>query len=172
MSLLFPERRIVRYCRGLDLAGLKGRITVTLPNSLVRYLVMPWSDALEGEAEEEAYLRHHFSRVYGERAKSWTFRWSGGLACAVDKDLLEEISSQKPVVSIQPALMAAFNAARGRIPSAGAWLVLAEEERACVALFARRRWLAVQNARGAWQDILERERLRCDAGAAEVLHVQ
>jgi len=172
VSRLFPERQTIRLSQGTDLEKLKGRVTVILPNRDVRYAVVPWHDALEGEAEEQAYLRHHFAKVHGERARGWAFRWSEGLASAVDRSLLEKITSNKSVVSIQPALMAAFNAARAKIPAAGAWLVLAEEERACVALYARDKWLAVQNARGSWEEVLQRERHRSAEDAQEVMHVQ
>lgn len=154
MSRLFPERR-----------------TIVVPNRDVRYAIVPWHDALEGEAEEQAYLRHHFAKVHGERAKGWVFRWSQGLASAIDKDLLEKLKTTKNVVSIQPSLMAAFNAARAKIPAAGAWLVLAEEERACVALYARGKWLAVQNARGSWEEILEREKHRNGLGLDNIVHL-
>ncbi|HZM37274.1 MAG TPA: hypothetical protein VFC18_22640 [Burkholderiales bacterium] len=156
----------------MSLEKLKGRITVILPNQYVRYALVPWNDALEGEAEEQAYLRHHFAKVHGERAKGWAFRWSDGLASAIDKHLLDDIKRRKNVVSIQPALMAAFNAARTKIPAAGAWLVLADEDRTCVALYARGKWLAVQNARGPWGEILERERHRTATAVQEVMHVQ
>ena len=153
MSLLFPERR-----------------TVVVPNRDVRYAIVPWHDALEGEAEEQAYLRHHFARIHGERARGWVYRWSQGLASAVDAKLLCGLKT-KGVVSIQPALMAAFNRALKRIPPE-AWIVMAEEDRACVALYARGKWLAVQNARGSWEEILERERHRTGEDAREVVHVQ
>jgi hypothetical protein len=150
VSRLFPERR-----------------TVVIPNRQVRYAIVPWHDALEGEAEEQAYLRHHFAKVHGERAKGWVFRWSQGLASAVDKALLTEV---KNVVSIQPAFMASFNRSRKKIPAGGAWLVQAEDDRACVALYDRK-FVSVQNARGSWQEILEREMHRTGE-TREVLHVQ
>ena len=155
MSRLFPERR-----------------TIVIPNRDVRYAIVPWHDALEGEAEEQAYLRHHFARVHGERAKGWVFRWSEGLASAVDKALLEKLKTTKNVVSIQPSLMAAFNAARAKIPAGGAWLVLAEEDRACVALYARGKWLSVQNARGDWQELLEREGHRVGESTDRVVQLK
>jgi hypothetical protein len=171
VSRLFPEPRTVRVdAVPGGLAALRElppcRLTVVLSNRLVRYLVVPWNDALEGEAEEQAYLRHHFGRIHGERAKEWVFRWSEGLASAVDKTVLEALKSALPrrgkakLVSIQPELMAAFNRARGAVPPKGAWLVLPDEERACVALHVRGKWLAVQTARGEWQALLERERHR------------
>lgn len=178
MSLLFPEPRVVVLGPGqaLDAAQLSGRVTVVLSNHLVRYAVVPWSDALGSAAEEEAYVRHHFVRIHGERAKGWAVRASpdaGGvrLASAVDAPLIISIKrsfegSKAKLVSIQPALMAAFNRARKDIPRAGAWLVLAEAGRACVALYAGG-WRAVQNARGAWEEVLERERLRIGGALPE-----
>ena len=172
MSRLFPERPTVRFSEGTNLDKLKGRITVILPNRYVRYAVVPWHDALETEAEEQAYLRHHFAKVHGERAKGWAFRWSDGLASAIDRSLLEQLASHQKIVSIQPALMTAFNAVRSKVPLNGAWLVLADEDRTCVALHARGKWLAVQNARGAWQEVLEREKHRTAAAVQDVMHVQ
>lgn len=198
MSRLFPERIEVRLApdavaagsRTLTcdpafgaqpwqgaLAALRGlgfdrpsRVTVVLSNHFVRYAVFPWSDALATEAEEEAYVRHHFARIHGERAKAWALRWSGGLAAAVDAQLIEDLRRCFPrqgkakLDSVQPEFMAAFNRERGAIPASGAWLVLADAERACVALHVRGKWLSVQNARGPWQALLERERQRA-AGA-------
>jgi hypothetical protein len=148
------------------------RVTVVLSNHFVRYAVLPWSDALAGAAEEEAYLRHHFAKIHGERAKSWALRASEGprgklrLASAIDTALLGELRSAFPksgkakLVSVQPELMSEFNARRAALPQSGAWLVLAEPGRACVALHTAGGWRAVQNAKGAWLDLLERERFR------------
>lgn len=179
MSLLFPERRVVVLGpenTPLDAGRLSGRVTVVLSNHFVRYAVVPWSAALASAAEEEAYVRHHFVRIHGERAKTWSVRASPDgddlrLASAVDASLIDSIQrsfdgSKAKLVSIQPALMAAFNRARKDIPRAGAWLVLAEAGRACVALYAGG-WRAVQNARGAWEEVLERERLRAGGALPE-----
>ena len=160
-----PWQGALAALRGLELKD-RCRVTVLLANQFVRYAVVPWSDALATEAEEEAYVRHHFARIHGERAKSWALRWSGGLAAAVDAQLIEEIRRSFPrtgkakLDSVQPEFMAAFNRARGAIPASGAWLVLADAERACIALHVRGRWLSVQNARGPWRPLLERERHR------------
>jgi hypothetical protein len=121
-------------------------VTAVLSNHFVRYVVVPWSDALSNAAEEQAYLRHHFAKIHGERAKSWTTRASEDrrgiprLASAIDTALLEE-------------LKAAF-------PREGAWLVLAEPERACLAMYKEGGWRSVQNAKGDWLALLERERFR------------
>jgi hypothetical protein len=148
------------------------RVTVVLSNPLVRYAVVPWSEGLDTPEEEEAYVRHHFSKVYGERAREWELRASEGapgaprLASAVDRGLVEAIKAVFPaggkakLVSVQPQLMSAFNEWRGAIPAEGAWLVLAEPGRACVALHGRAGWAGVVNGKGAWLELLERERYR------------
>ena len=182
MSLLFPDffdkGRVVAFGQTpFDVSALTGRVTVVLPGDYVRYAVVPWSDALAGDAEEERYVRHHFIRVYGERAKGWTLRASPAaagearLCSAVDAPVVESIRAafqgkKAKLVSIQPALMTAFNRARSSIPREGAWLVLAEAGRACVALYAGG-WRSVLNARGAWQDLLARERHRAEGRIPE-----
>src|SRR5882672_8603729 len=79
-------------------------------------------------------------------AKAWALRASeaqGGaprLASAIDRTLIDAVKECFPakgkakLVSIQPQLMSRFNEWRGEVPAAGAWLVLAEADRACIAL--------------------------------------
>ena len=201
MSPLFPERLLARLAPAEVTVGakrhpcdpaygtepwhgaleaLKGvgfprsRVTVVLSNHFVRYALVPWSAALATPAEEQAYLRHHFAKIHGERAKGWLYRASEGrrgeprLASAVDGDLVAAIKqifagSKAKLVSVQPALMHVFNGARAAVPHpAGAWLVIAEPDRACVALHANGAFRAVQNAKGEWRALLERERYRVD----------
>jgi len=148
------------------------KVTVVLSNHFVRYAVIPWSDGLATPAEEEAYLRHHFGKIHGERAKAWTPRASQDrrglprLASAIDTALLEELRGAFPgggkasLVSVQPELMEAINRWRDAIPREGAWLVLAEPDRACVAMQREGGWRSVQNAKGDWLTLLDRERFR------------
>lgn len=165
-----------------DLAArdLRGRVGVVLSNHFVRYALVPWSAELSGDAEEEAYVRHHFVRVYGDRAKAWSFRASPApgaaprLASAIDANLLAALRSafakkRAKLVSVQPALMALFNRARSAVPASGAWLVMAEPDRACIALHAAGRWQAVSNARGEWLPLLERERHRIGGAAPDLV---
>jgi hypothetical protein len=141
-------------------------VTVILSNHFVRYAVVPQQDAASPD-EELALARFHFARIHGERAKGWEVRLSGELACAMDTALLaglkEIFSNQKGVrlVSVQPHLMAAYNRARRRIPRGGAWLLLAEPQRVCLARLAARGWAWVYNGRDTeWQQLIERERSR------------
>ena len=153
------------------------RVTVILSNRFVRYAVVPWSGALGGAAEEEAYLRHHFAKIHGERAKGWALRASEAaagaprLASAIDGALVEAIKDcfqhgKAKLASVQPQLMTRFNEWRGGVPAAGAWLVMADAERACVALHSGGRWRSVLSAGGPWLALLERERYRLQGGDA------
>jgi hypothetical protein len=154
--------------------GDKCSVTLVLSNQFVRYAIVPWSSALGTTAEEDAYVRHHFAKIHGERAKAWTLRATESaagaprLASAIDTALLaaiREALQEKPLarlISVQPQLMSKFNEWRSAIPASGAWLVLAEPERACVALHAAGQWRSVQNGKGAWRALLDRERHRVD----------
>lgn len=149
------------------------RATVILSNHFVRYAIVPWSSALDA-AEEEAYVRHHFAKIHGERAKSWALRWSdvgGGarLASAIDRELLEALKRALPrLASVQPYLVAAVNRWEKAIPRSGAWLALVEPERACIALHAGGCLRSVHNARGEWLALLDRERHRADGALPQL----
>jgi hypothetical protein len=203
VSLLFPERLTIHLSptqisvgekkipcddplqalQGFELP--RAQISVILSNAFVRYALVPWSDALSGDAEEAAYVRHHFLRVHGERAKGWTFRASPApagaprLCSAIDTALLTALKAafagKAKLVSIQPALMAVFNRCRGDIPAGGAWLALVEADRACIGLHAKGHWQAVSNgkmgARGEWLPLLELERHRVAGDSPDVVMV-
>lgn len=155
----------------------RSRVTAILSNHFVRYAVVPWSEALADASEEEAYVRHRFVKIHGERAKSWSLRWSADNACrprlasAIDGALLVALRESFPpsgkarLVSVQPLLMAAANRARRAVPVSGAWFVSAEDDRACVALHSGGSWRSVQNAKGPWLATLEREWHRAEACA-------
>ena len=165
-------------------------VTVVLSNHFVRYALLPWSDALDGAEEELAYAQHGFARIFGERAKSWTLRVAQApagaprLASAIDSALIEALrgcfakGAKAKLVSVQPYLMSAVNRWRRDIPASGAWLVLVEPERACLALHAKGRWQAVQSVKGAfdapedWVALVERERLRIEADSPETVLVR
>jgi hypothetical protein len=161
-------------------AALRGRVdvSVVLSNHFVRYAVLPPQDGSATPDEEVALARFQFTRIHGERVKAWDVRVSGELACAIDAALLEGIkrgfSDRKKarLVSVQPFLMHAYNGARRRIPREGAWLMLAEAGRTCLARLAPRGWASVYNGRETDADgLLERERNRASGEAlpAQVL---
>ena len=157
-------------------------VTVVLSNQFVRYALVPWNDALAGAAEELAFARHCFMKIHGERSKSWTLSLSEEpagmprLAGAIDTALLDAVRNCFPargkarLVSLQPFLMAAVNCWGGSMARTGAWILIAEPERACVVLHGKGRWQAVVNAKGSfsapeeWATLLDRERHRIVEG--------
>jgi hypothetical protein len=146
-------------------------VTAILSNHFVRYTIVQPQDGATAE-EELALARFQFNKIHGERARGWEVRLSragGGarLACAIDASLLERLKACFPkggkarLVSVQPALMAAYNGARDRIPREGAWLLLVEAGRACLARLAAHGWASVHHvAEGEWERLIERERSR------------
>jgi hypothetical protein len=142
-------------------------VSVVLSNHFVRYTVLPEQDGSATPEEELALARFQFAKIHGDRAKAWEVRVSEQLACAIDAALLEGLRACFPktgkarLASVQPYLMAAFNRSRRRIPREGAWLVLAEAKRTCLARIAPKGWASVHNARETDVDaLLERERNR------------
>jgi hypothetical protein len=160
----------------------KAHASVTLASRLVRYALVPWSDALSGESEERAFARHCFERVYGESAAQWDLRVSAEragaprLASAVDAalpDALRETFASAGVRldSIQPNLMALCNDNRRRLHGRHAWLALLEPGSLFLALLVRGRWTRVRTVRigAAWRvelaRILDREAYLVDPDA-------
>lgn len=185
MSLLWPERVTVAleplppeepqpwqgaledFARRIAALRKRVDVTVVLSNHFVRYAVLPEHDSATTPEEELALARFHFTKIHGDRVKDWEVRVFDGLACAIDAALLEGIKNAFPrtgkskLISVQPRLMAAYNAARQRIPREGAWLVLAEPGRTCLARVATRGWASVHNGRETdTEELLERERSR------------
>lgn len=152
--------------------------TVVLSNHFVRFTLVPRSAGVTGAEEELALARYYFTKVHGEQSRAWDVRLSDTrssgpkVACAIDAGLLEALGACFPqergprLVSVQPLLMSAFNFWRGQFPKSGAWFLLVEPERACLALLSGRSWVAVQNAKGhypdaeAWVNLLDREQWR------------
>lgn len=153
-------------------------VTVVLSNHFARYLLVPPSDGVRGIEEEQALARFHFAKVHGERCRAWEIRMgatSAGasqIACAIDTTLLESLRGCFPLrgrlrlVSVQPYLMSAFNFWHKQFPKAGAWFLVVEADRACLALVAGGRWITVRSVKGGydqpdeWVDLLDRERWR------------
>ena len=186
MSLLWPERLTVAleplppeepqpwqgaledFARRIAALRKRVEVTVVLSNHFARYAVLPGHDGATTPEEELALARFHFTKIHGERVKGWEVRAFDGLACAIDAALLEGLKScfskagrRARLVSVQPRLMAAYNAARRRIPREGAWLLLAEPGRTCLARVAAKGWASVHNGRETYaEELLERERSR------------
>jgi hypothetical protein len=139
------------------------RATVVLSSHFVRYLVLPWSQALTCEEDWIAFAHHTFQSTYGAASTTgWQIRLSNTgpgrarVASAVDCALIDALRSLPEVVSIQPYLMSAFNARRRAIGGKAAWFVLQEATRLTVALIAEGEWQLVRTrqANGDWHAAL------------------
>jgi hypothetical protein len=147
------------------------RVTVVLSNHYVRYTLLPASKKLRSEADRQAYARHMFEVTYGMATRKWEIQLSGRVAAAIDAELLEELRTIPTLSSVQPYLMAAFNARRRRFRGTSAWFIAQEPGRLALALFCEGDWKLIRTRRieAGWaqtlEDLLERE-----SAAAQVPH--
>lgn len=129
--------------------------TVILSNHFVRFLVLPWNEALLSGAEKLALVQHRFDEVYGEASSGWEFRLHEGafespsIACAIPQELLSQLkaqfeSSPLRLRFVQPYLMTAFNACRGELGNQAFWFVLAERDNICIGLLQDGQWSSIR----------------------------
>ncbi len=138
------------------------RISVVVSNHYVRYAVLPHSSALASDDEWLAYARHTFEDIYGGVAAKWRIRvcptgkQMSRVASAIDGELVDAIKGVPGVVSIQPYLMAAFNARRAKLKKQTTWFVLQEPGRLTLALIEAGAWRLIRTRRlqGNWRDAL------------------
>lgn len=174
---LCPARIVLRdqILATTTLDALKGAVgrraaaAVILSNHFVRYIVLPPTNDLGSEAEWMAYAAHEFAATYGNESAGWriricaTGRCEPRVACAVDSALLDSLRDVPGVVSVQPYLMAAFNARRGTLRGKTGWFVLQEPGRLTVSLFREGIWKVIRTRQipGDWRpllaDLLDRE---------------
>lgn len=152
---------------------------VVLSSQFARYVTVPWSDAISGEDELLALAQHRCAQVYGTLAAHWEVRISPAefaapmLACGVERGLLDALrqacaDAGVRLVSVQPALMAAFNRWRGELSREGGWFGIAEAGQLTLALAGNGGWHAVHSRRmesalgETLPAALEQERLLAD----------
>lgn len=141
-----------------DFADRPADTDVVLSNHFVRYTLIPFAQEVVTAGEEQAFVRHHFERIFGAQAEGWQVSISGAerpreprVACAVDRELCEALRSvlqptRLKLRSIQPYLMAAFNPLRRRITSS-AWLAVVEPGHLCLVRFLDKRWHTIKSLR-------------------------
>jgi hypothetical protein len=144
------------------------RCRVIVSSSFARYALVPFSTTLVDRKANEVLAGHVFRHIYGEQADAWACRVAPAaagrkrVACALDAALLGAIESaaQGPAVvleAIEPALIAAFNSARGKLP-ASCWFAAAEADRIALGLLRDGHWahLATERCAGEPQAVLAR----------------
>jgi hypothetical protein len=126
-------------------------LTLVLSNHFVRYVLVPWSDALGGREEEEAFARHCFERAYGSESGAWALKLGRNgpdqarLACAAEQALIDALANHLSKLngryrSLQPYLMASFNRVRAALGALPAWLAVAEPGLVCLGLLHQAQW--------------------------------
>lgn len=157
------------------LAERKGaEASVVLADAFARYVLLPWNETLKSAEQWLALARHRFAGLHGARAAEWEVKVSetapGGarLACAIDKELLEQMkgkfsAAELRLVSVQPFLVAGYNRIRASVGGGSCWVVVEERGRLTLVLIERGAWLAIRSRRcdERWRlmlpEMLERE---------------
>ena len=147
---------------------------MVLADQFARYALLPHNDAVKSAAQWLALARHRFSALHGAIAAEWevkvteTAPLGARLACAVDRELIEQlagvfVASSVKLISVQPFLVAAFNRIRQTVGNGSCWIVVEEPGRLTLALLQRGAWVAIRSRRSderwraALPEILERE---------------
>ncbi|TCV89537.1 hypothetical protein [Sulfurirhabdus autotrophica] len=152
---------------------------IVLSNQFVRYVVVPWNDAVSNDEEVAAIAHHRFNQVYGDQASNREVRVSQSafgapmLACSMERGLLaglrivcQEVGVHLTV--IQPALMSVFNHWCDQVKEESSWFCIIEPGKLLIALYFQGGWHAIQNRHlaGSTVDdliaVLDRERLLAD----------
>jgi len=149
-------------------------ISLVIADQFVRYVLLPWNEALKTGEQWMALARHRLTAIHGAAAAAWEVKLTETaplgprLACAVDRELIEALAdkcaaAQVRLTSVQPFLVAGFNRIRARIGNGSCWLVVEEPGRLTLAFIQRGVWLAIRSRRvdERWRlllpEIIERE---------------
>jgi hypothetical protein len=153
-------------------------VSVVVADQFVRYALLPWNEALKTEEQWLTLARHRLSAIHGAAAAGWEIKLTETapkgprLACAVDRELIDELAAKfvaanARLVCVQPFLVAAFNRMRSgilsTIGSGSCWLVIEEPGRLTLAFIQRGVWVAIRSRRSdsrwraALPEIIERE---------------
>ncbi|HEU4442138.1 MAG TPA: hypothetical protein VFR83_08970, partial [Burkholderiales bacterium] len=91
--------------------------SVVVADQFTRYALLPHNDAVRSPAQWLALARHRFSALHGAIAAEWEVKVSetaplgARLACAVDRELIEQLAGKfvaagVKLISVQPFLVA------------------------------------------------------------------
>src|SRR5207248_109601 len=127
-------------------------VSIVLADQFVHYALLPRNEALKNDEQWLALARHRFNGIYGAVAAGWDVKITDTspagprLACALERELLEELAAKvsaggAALVSVQPFLVAAFNRinekTRKIMGEGTCWLVVEEPGRLTLALLLR-----------------------------------
>jgi hypothetical protein len=147
------------------------RIRVVIADHWVRYAIVPWVAALNSAEERLAHGQQLLASLYGEAVAGWELRISEAppqatrVACALPRELAAAVRSAgaapgSSLVSLQPQLIAAFEAWRHRLPPTNAWFVSVEQGSLAAARLTRHGWDRVHGVRIGADWLRELKRLQ------------
>ncbi|MGH8740138.1 MAG: hypothetical protein ACREUN_04460 [Burkholderiales bacterium] len=142
-------------------------VSLVIADQFVRYVLLPWNEALRTGEQWMALARHRLSAIHGAAAAGWEVKLTETaplgprLACAVDRELIEALAekfsaAQVRLASVQPFLVAGFNRIRAHVGNGSCWLVIEEPGRLTLAFIQRGVWVAIRSRRidERWRDML------------------
>jgi hypothetical protein len=127
------------FAAALSQSPWGGAVTrVVLADHWARYAIVPWVAALNSAAERLAHGRQLLEGLYGEAVEGWDVCLSAAppgaarVICAVPGELIAGVRAAcaahgGTVVSLQPQLVAAYEAWRPTLPASNAWFVSVEQ---------------------------------------------
>ncbi|MFO1318358.1 MAG: hypothetical protein U1F52_01970 [Burkholderiales bacterium] len=143
----------------------------------VRWMLLPFNDAIATDDEWLAFARVEFDAVHGERARGWNLQVLSpryGLptpACAVDVSLMDDVTrvceaAGVRVVRFAPAFSTALESQRPRMGGPVSAFALIQSDRFTLAVAAAGAWCALESGRIGDRpaDALEAALARADAG--------
>jgi hypothetical protein len=131
---------------------------VVIADHWARYAIVPWVAALNSAEERLAHGRQLLTSLYGEAVAGWDLRISEAppqatrVVCAVPGELLAGVRAAcaahgNTLLSLQPQLVAAYEAWRHCLPQANAWFVSVEQGSLAAARLGRHGWDRVHGVR-------------------------
>ena len=137
-------------------AGARTRVVIA--DHWARYAIVPWVAALSSASERLAHGRQLLTSLYGEAVAGWDLRISEAppqaarVVCAVPGELLAGVRAAcaaqgSALLSLQPQLVAAYEAWRHCLPHSNAWFVSVEQGSLAAARLGRHGWDRVHGVR-------------------------
>ena len=150
-------------------AGVRTR--VVLADHWARYSIVPWVAALNSTSERLAHGRQLLTSLYGEAVAAWDVRISDAppeaprVMCAVPGELIAGIRAacaarDNALISLQPQLIATYEAWRHTLPQTNAWFVSIEQGSLAAARLGRFGWDRVHGVRIGADWLRELKRLQ------------
>lgn len=171
-----PALAVLGACLGeTEWQGAGARVVIS--NLWARYAIVPWSDTLTNDVERLAHARICLADIYGNTGPDWRVCLSDAvpgerrIACAIPEGLITGLRAtldahRARTLSVQPALIAAYNRWRAHLPECAGWFVNIEEGGLAAARLAPSGWDRVYSARIGADWAMELRRLRTFARLA------